>query len=237
MNILETKNIDDLHADPKNPRRLSKHDGQSLSESISAFGDLAPVVFNVRTQQLVGGHQRVEIFKRFQVERHVTITERFEQPDEVGTVALGFIIIGTKRFAYREVDWPESKQKAANIAANRIQGEFDQDLLAQVNYEISQLENGDELLRQTGQHVDEINNSMRLIGVLNDEPQDKQKVSNNIEFKVTEDQREIINEAINNVKSLNGLHAKDEASTNGMALHILCVGYLESLHKNEAPIA
>jgi len=160
---METKNIDSLKPDPKNPRRLSEHDGKSLQNSMDKFGDLGCIVFNIRTEQLVGGHQRLEIMKRLKGEPKVTITDHYDTPDEVGTVAIGYIWIGNKQFAYREVDWDEGTQRAANIAANRVQGEFDLDLLAQVNYEISLLDNGQDLLGLTGQTPNEVNDLLKMV--------------------------------------------------------------------------
>lgn len=162
----DLKTLDDLHGDPKNPRILDEHEGKALGASIQKFGDLGAVVFNVRTQQLVGGHQRVEIMKRLPQQHRVQITNRYDSPDpQDGTVALGYIWIGNKPFAYREVDWDEPTQRAANIAANRIQGRFDNDLLAQVNYELSQLDNGEELLGLTGQTEFEVKKLLNSVGV------------------------------------------------------------------------
>ncbi len=161
---MQPVSIDELKPDPKNPRTLSQHDGQALSKSITTFGDLSCIVFNQRTQQLVGGHQRLEIMKRLSGEKRIELTRQYETPDEVGSVAIGYIYIGNKQFAYRVVDWDEGTQRAANIAANRISGEFDIDLLAQVNYELSLLENGAELLALTGQTEDEISKLLDSVG-------------------------------------------------------------------------
>lgn len=161
----ETKSLDELKPDPKNPRILSKHDGAALSNSITKFGDLSCIVFNTRTQQLVGGHQRIEIMKQLGEAGRIEITQRFETPDEVGTTAIGYVHIGNKQFAYREVDWDEGTQRAANIAANRIQGEFDKDLLGQVVYELSLLENGAALLSQTGLAEAELGKLLDGVGV------------------------------------------------------------------------
>jgi len=156
--------LDDLKPDPKNPRTLSQHDGQALSNSITKFGDLSCIVFNQRTQQLVGGHQRLNIMKQLTGEKRIEITKTFEAPDEVGTIAIGYIFIGSKQFAYRVVDWDQGTQRAANIAANRIQGEFDKQLLAEVVYELSQLENGAELLALTGQAEKELSALLDMSG-------------------------------------------------------------------------
>jgi len=167
-----TKNIDELKADPKNPRIMDRHDAEALGQSMTKFGDLGCIVFNARTQQLVGGHQRIAMMQRLPQQKRVLITTRYEQPDENGTTALGYVYIGNKTFAYREVDWDEATQRAANIAANRIQGRFDLDLLAEVNYELSQLENGSDMLNLTGQTEDEVRKLLKSVGVGNSEDQE-----------------------------------------------------------------
>lgn len=151
---METKDINDLRGNTKNPRRISDHDYKKLVQSIQRFGDLSGVVLNNTTGQLVGGHQRVQAFK--QLGGQPVVTERYEQPNSKGTVAIGYVLLEDEKYAYREVDWDKDFEAAANIAANRIQGEFDTDLLAELVYELSQLENADELLGLTGQTEDEI---------------------------------------------------------------------------------
>jgi len=157
-------NINDLKGNPKNPRTISKHDYEALVNSIKRFGDLSGIVFNRRTGQLVGGHQRIEAFKRMGGDKSVQITERLESPNSKGTVAVGYVFFENEQYAYREVDWDQGTENAANIAANRIQGQFDLDLLAEITFEISQLENGDELLSLTGQTTDEINRLLDSVG-------------------------------------------------------------------------
>lgn len=166
---MDTKNLDDLRANPKNPRQINKHDFEALVESIKRFGDLSGVVFNVRTGELVGGHQRKQAFDRIVGAKEMIITERLETPNKVGTVAIGYIVLEGEKFSYREVDWDAEWELSANIAANRIQGQFDLDLLAQINYELSQLENGAELLKLTGQTEDEINKLLGAVGVGDEE--------------------------------------------------------------------
>jgi len=161
---MDQVNINDLKGNPQNPRTISKHDYEALVNSIKRFGDLSGIVFNRRTGQLVGGHQRIEAFKRMGGDKSVQITERLESPNAKGTVAVGYVYFENEQYAYREVDWDQGTENAANIAANRIQGQFDLDLLAKITYEISQLENGDELLGLTGQTTDEINRLLDSVG-------------------------------------------------------------------------
>lgn len=161
---METRNLDDIKGNPKNPRRISEHDFEALKKSILEFGDLSGIVFNIRTERLVGGHQRVEAFKRLAGQKTVAITQRFEQPNKQGTVAIGHVELEGELYGYREVDWDEGREHAANIAANRIQGEFDTDMLAELTYELSQLEDGQDLLALTGQTENEISNLLDSVG-------------------------------------------------------------------------
>lgn len=152
---MESKDISQLAANPKNPRTMSKHDAEALQNSIDLFGDLSGIVYNVQSKQLVGGHQRIETMKKIMPNAKIEMLEPYPlEKDDVGTVGIGFVLLGTKRYAYREVDWPADVEAAANIAANRIQGEFDIDLLAEMNYWLK--ENNPELLRATGQTDEEI---------------------------------------------------------------------------------
>lgn len=160
---MEPKNINELIANPKNPRTIDKHDFRALVESIKKFGDLSGIVLNTTTGQLVGGHQRVEAFK--QLGGQPVITERFESPNSVGTIARGHVLLSDEKFSYREVVWDVDVETSANIAANRIQGQFDLDLLSQLTYELSQLEDKS-LLTLTGQTDDEIQRLLKMSGVV-----------------------------------------------------------------------
>lgn len=160
---METKNFDDLKLNPKNPRTISDHDFQALQDSIREFGDLSGIVFNVTTGQLVGGHQRVKAFKRLSGQKQVVITQRYDAPDNKGTVAFGHVTWDNQFFPYREVEWDENREYAANVAANRISGEFDLDLLAEINYKLAQEDQ--ELLALTGQTPEEIKQLLNAVGV------------------------------------------------------------------------
>ena len=115
---MKTLTSGDLAPAPYNPRTISAQDDHELALSLKEFGDLAPVVFNVRTGRLIGGHQRNRHFGQ-----DCKISKKAAS-DEFGTVALGHIQTPFGLFAYREVDWPEAKEMAANLAANNHGGEF-----------------------------------------------------------------------------------------------------------------
>lgn len=134
---VDNASIDDLEQltpAEYNPRMISGHDFKSLVDSIGKFGDMSGLVFNRRTGNIVGGHQRREAYLK--LGGKITITQTLDGPSSSGTVAYGHVLIGDERFVYRVVDWDLGKEKIANIAANRIQGEWDDDKLAQLLYSI-----------------------------------------------------------------------------------------------------
>ena len=102
-----------------NPRKITEKQLTSLGKSMQQFGDLSGIISNIRTKILVGGHQRLKHF-----DPEWPITKR-DHKDGTGTVAVGEIETPFGIWAYREVDWPEKKEKAANVAANKHGGYFD----------------------------------------------------------------------------------------------------------------
>jgi len=107
-----------------------------LEKSMRAFGDLGCIVFNRRTNQLVGGHQRS---KHIPFTEEVVIEVRYKKPTEAGTVAEGYVIFEGERHKYREVDWDEKTELAANIAANKHGGKFDLKILTEDLLELDAL--------------------------------------------------------------------------------------------------
>ena len=87
-----------------NPRvKLEKGDTQyeALSNSIERFGLVEPLVVNERNNVLIGGHQRLNVLlARGETEAEVVL-----------------------------VDLDEQKEKALNLALNKIEGEWDFDKL------------------------------------------------------------------------------------------------------------
>ncbi len=117
--------VKDLHPSPKNPRTVTPEKLKMLKAALSRFGDLSGVVFNRKSGQLVGGHQRTKVF----ADGSVHITMKYDKPTRTGTVAEGFIELKGERFAYREVSWDKDTETAANIAANKGAGEWDMSAL------------------------------------------------------------------------------------------------------------
>lgn len=122
------RDLKELKAYAKNPRKMKKEDFEKLQASLDEFGDLSGVVFNRQTGQLVGGHQRTNIFR--QKGANVVITEEYKKPSKTGTVAEGYVELDGERYSYREVDWNEEQEARANILANKVSGQWDFDMLA-----------------------------------------------------------------------------------------------------------
>jgi len=104
MNI-EQKNVKDLIPADYNPRKDLKPgdpEYEKLKRSIEQFGYVEPVIWNSQTGRVVGGHQRLKVLMDMGIE-------------EVDVVV---------------VDMPEDKEKALNIALNKISGDWDNDKLA-----------------------------------------------------------------------------------------------------------
>ncbi len=114
--------LKDLKANPKNPRKVTPAKLKALKRSLEEFGDLGGFVFNRRSGMLVGGHQRAKVFPK---NAKVVIEQSHATATEKGTIAAGYVEIKGERFSYREVDWDEDREKAANIAANKGAGEWD----------------------------------------------------------------------------------------------------------------
>lgn len=123
---MEKKDLNALAANPKNPRKISPEKIEMLKKALARFGDISGIVYNRRTKQLVGGHQRKVAFENGEL----GIERQYDTPTEAGTVAEGVILFNGERFAYREVDWDEHTELAANIAANKGAGEWDYTLLS-----------------------------------------------------------------------------------------------------------
>ena len=103
--LIKKKNVADLLPAEYNPRKdLKPGDAEyeKLKRSITEFGYVEPVIWNQTTGRVVGGHQRLKVLQ------------------EMGMTEIDCVII--------EVS--EEKEKALNIALNKISGDWDTDKLA-----------------------------------------------------------------------------------------------------------
>lgn len=109
-----TKNVAELIPAEYNPRRKLKpgdKEYEKLKKSIQEFGYVDPVIWNERTGHVVGGHQRLEVMQE----------------------------MGVTEVMVSVVDLPEDKEKALNVALNKISGEWDQDKLVDLLHELGDM--------------------------------------------------------------------------------------------------
>lgn len=120
--------VSDLKHNERNPRKITDERLTMLEKSMRAFGDLSGIVFNTRTGQLVGGHQRS---KKIGGAEEIIIDERLAKKNEHGTIAYGHVIYEDERFNVRIVDWDVKTEKASNLAANKHGGTWDMGILSE----------------------------------------------------------------------------------------------------------
>lgn len=102
---IERKKIVDLIPADYNPRKDLKpgdKEYEKLKRSITEFSYVDPLIWNQRTGNLVGGHQRLKVL------------------GDMGETEVDVVV----------VDLDTEKEKALNIALNKISGEWDKDKLA-----------------------------------------------------------------------------------------------------------
>lgn len=124
--------IADIKPASYNPRIISDMKLQALKKSMGELGDISGFVYNHQTGNLVGGHQRLKC-----IPADAVITKkRLAETTKAGTVAEGSIMVDGERWNYREVDWSLSREKLANIAANKHGGDWDEDKLKEIMSEL-----------------------------------------------------------------------------------------------------
>ena len=128
MMEIAKKNVTDLLPAAYNPRKDLKPgdvEYEKLKRSLEQFGYVEPVIWNRATGRVVGGHQRLKVL----IDMGIT---------EVDCVV---------------VEMDEEKEKALNIALNKISGDWDNDKLALL---ISDLQGADFDVSLTGFDPEEI---------------------------------------------------------------------------------
>ena len=126
--LIEKKNTIDLLPADYNPRKDLKPgdpEYEKLKRSIEQFGYVEPVIWNKVTGRVVGGHQRLKVL----IDMNIT---------EVECVV---------------VELSEEKEKALNVALNKISGDWDKDKLALL---ISDLQGADFDVSLTGFEPEEL---------------------------------------------------------------------------------
>lgn len=130
----------------KNPRKITDAQLEQLKSNIKELGDLSGIVHDLNTDEIISGNQRSKVININECE--IEIVKKYDEPNEQGTIAFGFVIFENQRLNYRQVRWNEKQREKACITANALGGEFD--------YKILQSEFDTELLKGWG--IEDIDN-------------------------------------------------------------------------------
>lgn len=108
--------VTELNAAPYNPRvtlEPGMPEWEKIKHSIEEFGNVEPIVWNKRTGNVVGGHQRLSVLKS----------------------------MGYEAVPCSVVDLDENEEKLLNLALNKIKGQWDydklEDILRGFDYEVA----------------------------------------------------------------------------------------------------
>ena len=128
MNFEKIK-LEELQPSEYNPRQISGEQSDKLKNSLQEFGLVDPIIVNLKTKHVIGGHQRYNILKQ-------------NKNKEYSLIKLGDIgwIFDDENITIKD----ENHEKALNVALNKISGEWDkqklQELFQELNTESFNLE-------------------------------------------------------------------------------------------------
>lgn len=126
----KTLKIADLKPAKYNPRKIAEWELKKLAHSIEVFGFVDPVIVN-KDMTIIGGHQRVKA------------------AEQLGMTEVPCVV----------VDLPPGKEKALNLALNKISGEWDNELLVALLKEMDEAD-----LKDSGFDPEEIEKAIEAAG-------------------------------------------------------------------------
>ena len=84
-----TMKLSDLKAAEYNPRKITRKALEGLQNSLKEFGAVQPIVWNKKTKQVVGGHQRIVALRAIgETEAPVVVVELSEEKEKVLNITL-----------------------------------------------------------------------------------------------------------------------------------------------------
>ena len=201
------KNIEDLLPANYNPRQNIQpgdKEYEKLKKSIEEFGYVDPVIWNEQTGNIVGGHQRLKVLQG----------------------------LGHNEVQVSVINIDDTKEKALNIALNKISGDWDTSKLSDLLTELNDLDIDMDL---TGFDTSEMDD---LIGIgldsidTSDEfslPDGDKPPFQQITFTLADEQAEIIKEAVSDIKQTDTfkyIETFGNENGNGNALYCLVQEWL-----------
>ena len=122
--------ISDIEPAEYNPRKISKKEYKKLSNSISEFGLVDPIIINLKNMHIIGGHQRYDVLRQEYDEGRL-----FGDLELIRLGDIGWVFTETKLNIKSD-----EHEKALNIALNKISGQWDFDALDNVLGELNSVD-------------------------------------------------------------------------------------------------
>lgn len=101
---IKVEQLNEAAYNPRIPLEPGMPEWEKLRNSIVQFGNVEPIVWNKRTGNVVGGHQRLKVLKS----------------------------LGYEAVPCSIVDLPEEDEKLLNVALNKIKGQWDYEKLEEL---------------------------------------------------------------------------------------------------------
>ena len=200
--ILQKVHRSEIKPAEYNPRKITDEAKRKLALSLTEFDLVEPLVWNQRSGNLVGGHQRLFI-----------LDERNGSDYEVDVSV---------------VDLPPAKEKALNVALNNqnMAGEWDFPKLKDL---ITEIDTGELDIEITGFNYEELE---KIIGfVVSETPAPNLKNGDRpnfqqMTFTLHDEQVKEVNAALSRAKDTGGVDSQLNDNSNGNALALICRAFL-----------
>lgn len=196
--------IEELIPATYNPRKnLTPEDNeyQKIKRSIEQFGYVEPIIIN-KDKTIIGGHQRLNVLRD----------------------------LGYKEIDVIEIDIDKTKEKALNVALNKISGEWDIDKLGLL---LNELKTDNFDLDITGFDASELDGILFNVDDLDDtfelKDGDRQPIQT-MSITFSDNQAELVNQAIDEMKQTETYkNYQDEfnENSNGNALYLVVLEWTQ----------
>ena len=143
---ITTIKITDIKPAEYNPRLISPSDFTKLSNSISTYGLVDPIIINLKNNTIIGGHQRYKY-----------LLQEYETHGLYESLTL--LKRGDIGWCFLEEDLNiknSTHEKGLNIALNKINGEWDYPLLNDLLVELDSLDFDLDLTGFDGLNIEEL---------------------------------------------------------------------------------
>lgn len=154
--------INDIKGYHKNPRNISERQFSDLRRSMMELGDLAGIVIDKNSGEIIGGNMRDRVIdlNNSKIEWLV----EYKELSKTGTRALGFVEYEGERYSVRLVEWTPEQCELANIRANKMGGVFDFDMLMSEFETSTLLNSGFTLEELSGADFDDLQDELEGVG-------------------------------------------------------------------------